>query len=133
MVKFLKTLKIMYQENFKLQKLLAEVVKNLKESEKTYKEYISNGKTFRYAKELKKYNNLIIELLSEDKNLLPLVLQQDAEKLLHHYNTWMKKWIELEELMNPDNEDLFAFPNEVTFPREAAKNIESAYQKLDIS
>jgi len=116
-----------------LQQLLANVCENLKESEKAYKKYLADGMTFRYAKELKKYNTRIIDLLTENKLLLPFLLQQDADKLLYHYNTWLKKWNDLAEEIKPKDDEMFAYPNEVTFPRDAAKNFESAFHKSDNS
>jgi hypothetical protein len=121
----------MYPEENKLQQIIAEVCENLKKSNKAYNEYLAIGKTFRYAKELKKYNTLIIDLLTKNHLQFPFLLKQDADKLLYHYHTWLKKWNELAEKAKPNDDDFFAFPNEVTFPREAAKNFETAYHDSD--
>lgn len=120
----------MPQKNKKYKELLTAIYEILQKSEQAYRNYLEEIKTFRYAKKLKKYNCQIINLLTENKYLLSPTLQKDADDLLFHYNTWLVKWNELAAETNPADEDIFVFSNEVTFPREAAQNLEAAYKKL---
>ena len=95
--------------------LLRTVCKNLEASKKAYTDYLVNGKTFRFAQELKKYNTRIMELLSAKQGLLSSSLQQDAATLLAHYTSWIEKWNTLAAEMNPQPDDVFVFVNDITF------------------
>lgn len=95
-----------------------------------YRNYISGGKTFRFAQELKKHNDRITRLINENNQLLSPSLKKDAAELLHHYDVWTEKWIQLAKVMNPAPDDIFVFANEVTFPKQAAVHIEEEYKKL---
>jgi hypothetical protein len=108
---------------------LTQLCNNLDHSATAYKDYLAAGKTFRYAKELKKYNGAIVALINTNKELLTGELVADADSLLHHYAVWTVKWEHL-AATNPQPDDEFVFANEVTFPREAAKRLEAAYHHL---
>ena len=110
--------------------LLRTVCKNLEASKKAYTDYLVNGKTFRFAQELKKYNDWIMELLLSGTNLLSPSLQQDAAVLLVHYTAWTEKWNKLAEDINPQPDDEFVFANDITFPKLAAQNIEMVFKNL---
>ena len=110
--------------------LLRTVCKNLEASKKAYTDYLVNGKTFRFAQELKKYNTRIMELLSAKQGLLSSSLQQDAATLLAHYTSWIEKWNTLAAEMNPQPDDVFVFVNDITFPKLAAQNIEMVHKNL---
>ncbi|MCX6318230.1 MAG: phytanoyl-CoA dioxygenase family protein [Bacteroidetes bacterium] len=110
--------------------LLQEIIHTWQASALAYQAYLSGGKTFRYAQRLKKHNTRISDLLLQAKGQLPETLQQDADALLHHYSVWTQKWEQLAAERNPSPEDEFVFANEVTFPRQAAKNIEAEYERL---
>ncbi len=95
-----------------------------------YKNYIAGGKIFRFAQELKRHNDKITRLINGNSQLLSPALQQDAAALLHHYNVWTEKWIELAAYINPEQDDIFVFENNVTFPKQAAINIKEEYLKI---
>ena len=114
----------------KLYEFLTAVCNTLQASKKAYADYLEDGKTFRYAQELKKYNSLIMELLSAQQGLLSPSLQQDATALLTHYTAWTEKWDTLAAEMNPQPGDVFVFANDITFPKLAAQNIEMAFKNL---
>ncbi len=113
-----------------LKELILSVCNTLKASEVSYREYLAGGKTFRYALELKKYNDRITSSLLSQMQLLPRSLQQDAAALLVHYTAWTKKWEELATERNPGPDDEFVFANEITFPRQAAIHFEEAYAAM---
>ncbi|MGB3005199.1 MAG: hypothetical protein WBC06_01735 [Chitinophagaceae bacterium] len=120
----------MPHQNIEYQELIKTIYEILKESEKTYRNYLEGGKTFRYAKILKQNNSQLINLLKENRFLLNSSQQKDADELLFHFNTWLEKWNKLATKINPADDDIFVFANEVTFPKHAAQNLESAYHNL---
>lgn len=95
-----------------------------------YKAYLAAGKTFRYARVLKVNNGKALQLLNENKQQLPDFLQDDAAALIEHYTVWTGKWEELAAALQPGPEDVFVFPNTVTFPRESANRLKSYYESL---
>ncbi len=95
-----------------------------------YRRYLDGGKKFRYAKELKLYNNKALILLIENKSILPEELQKDAQSLINHYTEWSQKWEQLAAEKEHQPDDIFVFANDITFPRLAAQNLEVAYKKL---
>lgn len=111
-------------------KLITLLHESIEASGIAYRNYISGGKTFRFAEELKRYNDKITLLIKENSQLLSPPLQEDAAVLLHHYNVWTEKWIQLAEAINPGPDDIFVFANEVTFPKQAAIHIEEEYRKI---
>lgn len=111
-------------------KYLAQLCEYLAASAVAYQQYLAGGKTFRYAKELKKYNGQISSLLADAPRYLAISQQEDAAALLHHYSVWTSKWEQLAEAMNPGPDDEFVFANEVTFPRQAARNLEAEYSRV---
>jgi hypothetical protein len=116
-----------------LRVVLEEVYKNLQSSRQAYLAYLENGKTYRYAKLLMKYNTAICEQLVAGEKILPSELWPDAKALLEHYEIWMAKWLSLERDLSPADEDVFVFQNTHTFPREAAQRIEAAYLETKMS
>ncbi|MBL7746176.1 MAG: hypothetical protein JNM19_02005 [Chitinophagaceae bacterium] len=110
--------------------LLKELLDQLESSKLAYQQYLAGGKTFRFAQELKKYNSAIMLLLQTKGHLLSDALQQDAAALLFHYHAWTTKWEQLAAAIHPQPDDLFVFENDVTFPRQAAGNLEAVYLNL---
>jgi ribonucleotide monophosphatase NagD (HAD superfamily) len=110
--------------------LTGQVQLNLNRSAMAYKEYIESGKKFLYARILKIYNSNIRTLLLEKGHLLADELQKDALALIAHYDVWTEKWNDHKEKLQPASDDEFAFPNDATFPREAARRLEAEYQRL---
>ena len=99
-------------------------------SNHSYQTYLNRGKTFQYAQDLKIHNSKALKLLVENKQSMPENLQGDIQLLIEHYTEWSQKWEKLaaEKDFQPDDE--FVFANDVTFPKQAAQNLEAAFQKL---
>jgi hypothetical protein len=116
--------------NSSLVDFLHSLLQTLDQSVMDYKAYLSGGKTFHYARILKLNNGKALELLTSQKQLLPEVLLADAEALIEHYQVWTRKWEELATSLQPGPDDLFVFPNTVTFPRESASRLEKYYSSL---
>jgi hypothetical protein len=110
--------------------LLENVSQHLEASAIAYRQYLQNGKTYYYAKQLMKYNSAIRLTLEENKSLLTGKLKQSADELILHYDEWMKKWLELEKELKPGDEDEFVFQNTHTFPKEAARYMEEVLAGL---
>ncbi len=96
----------------------------------TYQKYIHAGKTFQFAQELKLHNTNALKLLTENKHLMSADLQEDIQSLITHYTEWSQKWKKLAAEKKHQPDDVFAFANDVTFPKQAAQNLEVAYRKL---
>jgi hypothetical protein len=110
--------------------LLENICQNLDASAIAYRQYLQNGKTYGYAKELMKFNSAIGSVLSENSSLLAGTLQKSADELIFHYNEWTKKWLALEEELKPGDDDEFVFQNSHTFPRQAAQHLEQVLAEL---
>lgn len=110
--------------------LLATVHDLLKKSTLAYQQYIKEGRIFARAKDLRYYNDQLQELLKEKKHLLDDHLQQSAAALIEHYSIWTEKWDTHAKKLDPKDEDEFAFPNEHTFPKQAGRDLEEAFQAL---
>ena len=102
----------------------------MNDSLKAYQDYLQNGKTYRYAKELRRVNSLMINLLEEGEHLLKDDLLNAAAHLREHYTAWRNKWDQHQELLSPGPDDIFAFENAHTFPRHAASLFEEQYKAL---
>ena len=109
---------------------LKKLLETLNDSTIAYRQYIEAGKTFQLAQQLKLYNGKAFDLLTSNKHLLPENLQQDADALIHHYGVWTEKWEALAKELKPVPGDLFVFANTITFPRQAAHNLETTYETL---
>ncbi|MBS1760539.1 MAG: hypothetical protein JST23_10490 [Bacteroidetes bacterium] len=95
-----------------------------------YRNYQQNGQKFSYAKDLRKCNTEMIQLLEKNELFFSEELKIAAAALLEHYSIWRNKWDALKESMNPKEDDVFTFPNEHTFPKWAAHHFEVEYKKI---
>ncbi len=115
--------------NNEFHSLLQSVVLHWQQSAKTYKEYMENGKKFRYAEILKLHNTAVRNLLNDNIALIPRDFIKDVEAILEHYTIWSAKWEDLRNKLNPHPDDEFVFENDHRFPKSAAQKLESAFQK----
>ncbi|MCK5537579.1 MAG: hypothetical protein KAI79_12185 [Bacteroidales bacterium] len=109
---------------------LGEISIEFKRSGITYKEYIESGNKFIYARILKESNTNIRNLLLHNSFLLSEELQDDALKLINHYDIWMEKWNELYNKKALGLEDIFIFQNKHLFPRESEQKLMNKYNEL---
>jgi hypothetical protein len=109
---------------------LRELMQCFDASLAAYRTYISEGKTFRNACLLKINNEQAFTLLSNHNVTLPAAYQADASALANHYSTWKSKWEELAAQTNPGPDDIFVFPNDITFPRDSARRLEEYYNSM---
>ena len=107
------------------------LIKILDQSSIAYQQYLNGGRTFRFAQELKLYNGKALQLLEENRSSLPADMQEDIQSLITHYTEWSQKWEKLDSEKKHGPDDVFVFANDVTFPKQAAHNLASAYRKLN--
>ncbi len=110
--------------------LLKELTVLFNQSTLSYRQYLDAGRTFHHAQQLKLHNSNALKLLRENQHLLSEELQKDAQSLITHYTEWSQKWEQLAAEKEHQPDDVFVFANDVTFPKQAAQNLEAAYQKL---
>lgn len=113
-----------------LTRLLSDIHFLMEDSLKAYTDYQQNGKTYRYAKELRRCNSSMIDLLTANENILTDELKTAATALTEHYTIWRNKWDELEREISPEPDDVFVFENKHVFPKQAAVLLEKEYQNL---
>jgi hypothetical protein len=109
---------------------LRELLQCFDASLAAYRTYISEGKTFRNACLLKINNERALSLLCRHSAILPDVYHTDAIALRDHYSTWKSKWENLAAQLNPGPDDVFVFPNDITFPRESAQRLKELYIEI---
>ncbi|MDZ4793983.1 MAG: hypothetical protein SGI83_06865 [Bacteroidota bacterium] len=110
--------------------VLKELIELFNKSTIAYRQYLAAGKTFQFALELKLYNGKALQLLIDNKQSMPEDLQEDIQSLITHYREWSQKWEQLAAEKQHEAQDVFVFANDITFPRQAAQNLEAAYQQL---
>ena len=110
--------------------ILQAVVQQWQQSAIVYKEYMENGKTFRYAQVLKLHNMAVNKLLTNNNALVPQEYIKDVEAIIEHYTIWTAKWDELKAELNPVPDDVFIFQNEHRFPRDAVQKLEAVFDNL---
>jgi hypothetical protein len=97
----------------------------------SYHQYLDAGKTFRFAKLLKYYNDKALQLLIENKELSEKDFKTDIQALIIHYTEWISKWEQLASEKEHQPDDVFVFANDITFPKQAAMKLEQAYYVLN--
>jgi hypothetical protein len=107
-----------------------ELIITFERSANAYRQYLQGGRTFRFAQELKLFNNQALKLLEDNKTASPGDLQEDIQSLITHYREWSAKWERLhaEKEFGPD--EVFVFANDITFPKQAAQNLEDFCRDL---
>ena len=97
---------------------------------KAYGDYLANGRRFLFALSLRRINLSARGLLLTKGHLLPAELQQEAAALIGHYDVWLTLWMEHRRQTRPGLDDMFAFENAFTYPREAEARLEALYESL---
>ena len=103
----------------------------LLETEKTYKDYHENGKTFKYAKILRCQNTKLLHLLEHEIELLEDNQQVKVRELMEHLNVWNKIWDKEYREKNPQRNDIFYFHNSNNFPRKTVNSLMEYKAKLE--
>ncbi len=111
-------------------KILEELIHLFNESATAYREYLEGGKTFKYAKELKRINGNALQLIRNHRSGVNEELRNDLDQLITHYAEWSSKWEKLASEKEFNSEDVFVFANEITFPKQGAIRIQDYYNEL---
>jgi len=101
-----------------------------REAAAIYKDYLEAESTYFHACRLRDINARQVNLLQENRTLLPDNFQEGIDALLHHFSVWRSKWDILDATVIHAPGDKFVFANEVRFPREAAQQLEALRTSL---
>ena len=109
---------------------LKKIIEIFNQSSVAYRHYLDGEKTYRYAQELKSINGNALELLMHFRARFGPDIQSAIESLIKHYTAWSLQWekLDAEKEFRPDEQ--FVFANDVRFPREAARHLETMYEQL---
>jgi hypothetical protein len=102
-----------------------------KRSTLAYCQYLNNGKTYQYARQLRTINQNTINLILSSKNSIPVELEDDFALVLNHLEVWAELWDKLNQTKIFKLNEPFIFQNKVSFPKESAKRIDNFYLKND--
>lgn len=108
---------------------LEQLLSYFDQSLRAYRSYLEGGKIFSGACALRKWNEKALQVLQLAEKEWPENFHPDILSLKEHYTVWMAKWDELAAAQQPGPDDLFVFPNTVTFPRDAAGRLETWYRE----
>ena len=87
-------------------------------SKNKHKDYMNNGKTFFYAKEIKFINLKILDLIKDKNFTKSTELQKIILDLEIHLNEWIFAWNNEQINKNPKDNDLFVFDGYKKYPKE---------------
>ena len=97
-----------------------ELLKLLRNSKKTYDNYIVNGKIFLYAKKLRLVNQEILNFFKKNNFEKDNELKKPAIDLKKHIEDWVIIWDREKLIRNPKDNDVFIF----TGYRKYSKDLE---------
>ncbi len=92
-------------------------------TEKEYKNYLYNGKTFFSAKKLYFYNEEMLRLLISNSAIIPINLQPELMALIDHLVSWKIMWEEKKGAENMSLDQEFVFESRNKFPKEAVDKL----------
>lgn len=110
--------------------LLEPLHELLRAAREVYGRYMSEGKRFAFAVELRRINLEARALLADKGWMLPEASREDAAALIAHWDAWLALWEEHRSKLDPGPDDAFAFANSATFPKESAARLEGLRQAL---
>ena len=109
---------------------IKEVLSLLDSSKKIYKNYLSNGHKFSYAKDLRSINEKIINLINTQKFEKDEALKSDFQNLKEHLEEWIYAW-EREKINKiPNDHDKFIFSGYKTYPKYLDKLLISYLENM---
>lgn len=100
---------------------LINIIFLIKKSQKHYSLYLSNNKTFLYAKSIYRSNKIIMDTIQANIHLIPEDKRVFFMELLMHYDIWMSQFEILQEKLAPDADTPFIFerpPETAPFPKD---------------
>ena len=94
-----------------------ELLKLLRNSKKTYDNYIVNGKIFLYAKKLRLVNQEILNFFKKNNFEKDNELKKPAIELKKHIEDWVIIWDREKLIRNPKDNDVFIFTGYRKYPK----------------
>lgn len=91
---------------------------------------MSHGKKFSQSENIKTCNESARKLLVRHGAILPDELQNDAQALIEHYDSWISNWKSLQQVQKPNPEDQFIFKTNISFPKNSEMKIMEHYEML---
>lgn len=88
-----------------------------------YDHYINNGKSYLYARQLRKYNHSLKNNLLKAIDYSPLELQSDFSQIILHLETWETIWDEHDSKSEHFHNNEFVFQTIIPFPKESTEAI----------
>ena len=95
-----------------------ELIQLLKNSKKTYDDYMHNGKTFLYAKHLRFLNEQILILIKKMHVEKNGKLEKALFALKEHIEEWIIIWDKEQLIQKPENNDAFIFTVYKKYPKD---------------
>lgn len=92
-------------------------------TESIYLRYNNDGKKFIYTILLRKYNQLLLNLLIDNPKKLEGIFYEEFLYLIEHLSIWIEKWDVYSEKYSPELNQKFIFKNEIIFPKEFIKKL----------
>ena len=94
-----------------------KLLKLLKSSKKIYDDYILNGKTFLYAKNLRLINGQILNLIKKPHLEKSNELKKPFFDLRQHIEEWVIIWDKEQLIKKPEDNDVFIFNGYKKYPK----------------
>ena len=95
-----------------------ELLELLRNSKKTYDNYIMSGKTFLYAKKLRLVNQEILNLIKKLNFKKDNELKNPSIDLKKHIEDWVIIWDREKLIRNPEDNDVFIFTGYRKYPKD---------------
>tara|TARA_B100000787_G_scaffold77854_1_gene57207 strand:- start:66 stop:434 length:369 start_codon:yes stop_codon:yes gene_type:complete len=114
-------------KRIKIQKLIS----HLEQVKKIHKQYMSNGKVFIYAIELRKINEKILVLIKEINFQDNKELEASSIELIEHLDEWISVWDMEKNIRTPGNDDEFIFNGYKKYPKNFENLLIQQSIKLD--
>ena len=99
-------------------------------SNKIYSIYLTNNKSYIFARLIFEYNNKTRDTIIENIKFIPNELIFSSQSLIIYYDIWLEKWNDLNNSKKFKLFEVFAFENEFTFPKLDAEKFENHYLKI---
>lgn len=92
----------------------------------------NNQNLFLEAKVIMQGNMVIRDLLLTKSHLIPSELQEDAGKLIEHYDIWLEEYDRLRNAIKPDLETPFVFVGQkgFPFPKDSEQLFKEKYKEM---
>lgn len=111
--------------DYNLQK---KISKHVASGTRLYHLYLSNGKSYYYAKALKRNNDILLTALNGIDLSRECVLNNCIQALIYHLRNWAQKWENLEQTKAFSDSEPFVFSNYVRFPKDDVEFMLSIFE-----